>query len=317
MSSRQIGHSVQAFRTDNGTEFMVLKNYFKEQGILHQTSCVDTPQQNRRVERKHRHILNVARACLFQARLPTTFWGESILTAAHLINRTPTRVLNGKSPYEMLHGSPPSYDMLCVFGCLAYAHRRHRDKDKFGDCSRRCLFVGYPHEKKGWYLYDVETNEFFISRDVVFLEEEFLGITSQDHPQVSQLEFATDEWFLPVDAPASSTPVTVPTASDPALPISTPSTSTTPTMPNTPKPSPIVPDSYSNNTLPATPETPQPATETSNPTTPLLQSLRLQTSQDSHLLNLIHYLPLHNMYLLLQDYLNCLVAVIVRSNHMY
>lgn len=87
MSLRQFGKAVTAFRTDNDNEFLKLKSYFLQQGILHQTSTIDTPQQNGRVEHKHRHILNVARACLFQAKLHVTFWGESILTAAHLINR--------------------------------------------------------------------------------------------------------------------------------------------------------------------------------------------------------------------------------------
>lgn len=50
-----------------------MKNYFFEQGIIFQTSCVGTPQQNGRVERKHRHILNVARALRFQGNLPIDF----------------------------------------------------------------------------------------------------------------------------------------------------------------------------------------------------------------------------------------------------
>lgn len=161
MSEKQFGKQVKTIRSDNGSEFMVLKSFLRQHGIEHQTSCVDTPHQNARVERKHRHILNIARALLFQAKLPVTFWGESILTASHLINRTPFVVLNGSTPYELLHSSKPSLDSLRVFGCLCYAHRRPRNRDKFSDRSRKCLFVGYPYGKKAWKLYDIESNDFF------------------------------------------------------------------------------------------------------------------------------------------------------------
>ena len=166
--NRQFGRELKMVRSDNGTEFVCLSKYFAERGIVHQTSCVGTPQQNGRVEGKHRHILNVARSLLFQANLPVKFWGESVLTAAHLINRTPTKVLHGKTPYELLHGKQPSYDNLKIFGCLGYVHNARRDKDKFGMRSKKCVFMGYPYGKKGWKLYDMEKDEFLVSRDVVF-----------------------------------------------------------------------------------------------------------------------------------------------------
>jgi hypothetical protein len=40
---------------------------------VHQTSCINTPQQNGVAERKHRHLLNMARALLLQAGLPYQF----------------------------------------------------------------------------------------------------------------------------------------------------------------------------------------------------------------------------------------------------
>ena len=85
-------------------------------GILFQKSCVGTPQQNGRVERKHRHILNIARALRFQGGLPIVFWGECVLAAAHVINRTPSSILNKRTPYEVLFGHPPSFKELRVFG---------------------------------------------------------------------------------------------------------------------------------------------------------------------------------------------------------
>ena len=96
-----------------------------------------------------------------------------MLAACHLINRTPSILLKTKSPYEILFGKVPSYDVIRVFGCLCYAHNQRHKGDKFASRSRKCIFVGYPFGKKGWKLYDLETHEYFVSRDVKFFEKEF------------------------------------------------------------------------------------------------------------------------------------------------
>lgn len=70
MVKRQFNREVKTVRSDNGTELAPLKDYFSENGIVFQTSCVRTPQQNGQVERKHRHILNVARGLRFHGGLP-------------------------------------------------------------------------------------------------------------------------------------------------------------------------------------------------------------------------------------------------------
>ena len=60
-------------RSDSGQEFLSLRSIFDKKGILHQTSCDDTEQQNAHIERKHKHILNVARPLCFEAKLPKYF----------------------------------------------------------------------------------------------------------------------------------------------------------------------------------------------------------------------------------------------------
>jgi len=68
--------SAKVVRSDNGSEFTstLIQIFYQEKGISCQSNCVDAPQQNDRVEQKHRHILNVARALLFQAQISNQFW---------------------------------------------------------------------------------------------------------------------------------------------------------------------------------------------------------------------------------------------------
>ena len=96
--------------------------FYKENGFLHEWTCVEIPQQNGLVERKRRHLFDVARSLRFHAYLPPAFWGECLLIVAYLINYIPNPNLDGKFPHELLFKKTPSYDNLYVFGCLCYAH---------------------------------------------------------------------------------------------------------------------------------------------------------------------------------------------------
>ncbi|XP_076950389.1 uncharacterized protein LOC143623340 [Bidens hawaiensis] len=96
MIKTQFGKTIKAFRSDNGTEFVntQMQMFVNNNGISHQTSCIHTPQRNGIVERKHRHLLNIARFLLFESGVPLNFWSECVLTATYLINRTPSSVLD-------------------------------------------------------------------------------------------------------------------------------------------------------------------------------------------------------------------------------
>ena len=174
MLQTQFQKTVKIFRSDNRTEFVNtrFKNFVNEKGIIHQTSCIYTPQQNGVVERKHRHLLNVARALMFQSGIPLNMWHECILTATYLINRTPSSILGGKCPYELIYGFPPVLDHLRNFGCLSFVMIPNIS-DKFASRSEKCVFLGYCNSKKGYRLFSLDTKQIVVSRDVKFYENIF------------------------------------------------------------------------------------------------------------------------------------------------
>ena len=110
-----------------------LQKYFHTHGIIHQTTCTYTPQQNVVAERKNRHLLEVTRALLLTTSVPKSHWGDALLTATYLINRTPSRVLDFKRPLEVLFSSVPSSTLIIpprVFGCIYFVHLHGQSRSK-------------------------------------------------------------------------------------------------------------------------------------------------------------------------------------------
>ncbi|KAJ0454406.1 putative RNA-directed DNA polymerase [Helianthus annuus] len=167
----QFEKKIKVIRSDNGTEFVnnQMNMFCKNRGILHQTSCAYTPQQNGVVERKHRHLLNTARALMFQSNLPLKYWSDCVLTAVYLINRLPSSVLNGRSPYEVVYGFKPSLAHLRNFGCLCFSTILS-ESDKFAYHADKCVLIGYSNVKKGYKLLCLDNRKVYFSRDVKFYE---------------------------------------------------------------------------------------------------------------------------------------------------
>jgi hypothetical protein len=118
-----------------------LTEFFSSKGIFHETSCVEAPQQNGVVERKHQQLLNVVRALLFQSNLPISFWSFAVRIATYLINRLPAHFLKHKTPYEMVFGHAPDLQNLRVFGCLAYSNTLSSGRTKFDKRAFKYVFL--------------------------------------------------------------------------------------------------------------------------------------------------------------------------------
>ena len=147
---------INFFWSNNAFEYtqyafqVVLQSY----GTVHQLTCLDTSQQNGRVEWKFRHILDTVRALLLSAEVPAPFWGEAALYAIHTINCIPSPVIQNKTPYERLFGSPSDYHHLRSFSSACFVLLQPHEHNKLEPRSRLCCFLRYGETQKGYRCYD-------------------------------------------------------------------------------------------------------------------------------------------------------------------
>ena len=124
MAEKQIGKYEQCLRSDRRGEYFSndFTRYLKKHGIQQQYSCRYTPQQNGVVERKNRHIAEVARAMMNEKSLPHCYWAKVISTGVYIMNRTPITVVHDVMPKEKFSERKLDLAHLKVFGCIAYVH---------------------------------------------------------------------------------------------------------------------------------------------------------------------------------------------------
>ena len=167
----ECGRKLRVLRTDNGGEFTAAEfaSYCADEGIQRHYTAPYSPQQNGVVERRNQTVVGMARALLKQRGMPAIFWGEAVVTAAYILNRSPTKALDGRTPYEAWHGRKPAVSHLRVFGCLAFA-KELGHIGKLDDRSTPGVFIGYAEGSKAYRILDPETQRVRITRDVVFDE---------------------------------------------------------------------------------------------------------------------------------------------------
>ncbi|CAN1152028.1 Retrovirus-related Pol polyprotein from transposon TNT 1-94, partial [Linum perenne] len=225
MIETQFQTKVKVLRTDNARDYFnsALGSFLSTHGIIHSSSCVDTPEQNGIAERKNRQLLDMARALMFGTNVPKYLWGEALLTATYLINRLPSRTLKYNNPRQILLQSYPHIHSFSadlppkVFGCTVFVHLYAHQRSKLDPRSVKCVLVGYSAHKRGYKCYCPHSKKVYHTMDVTFFEAEpFYSPTRlQGETTVPESESDPQLWDI-IGDPVSENMVlpTIPAVSD-------------------------------------------------------------------------------------------------------
>ncbi|KAJ9555886.1 hypothetical protein OSB04_010500 [Centaurea solstitialis] len=196
----QLDRKIKFLRSDRGGEYLSLEfdNHLMECGIVSQLTPPYTPQMNGVSERRNRTLLDMVRSMMCRSSLPVSFWGHALETAAHILNRVPTKSVEN-TPYEIWMGKKPKLSFLKIWGCEVYVKRPTSEKLK--PKSDKCFFVGYPKTTVGYYFYNPTENKVFVSRNGEFLEDKFLS-TENTRNDVD-LQEVEEEDTLPIVEPVT------------------------------------------------------------------------------------------------------------------
>ena len=169
----QLGRKIKVLRSDRGGEYLSIEffDHLKNCGIVSQLTPPRTPQLNGVAERRNRTLLDMVRSMMSRATLPIRFWGYALETAAHILNRVPTKKVS-KTPFEMWKGKRPSLGHIKIWGCEVFVRREAQDKLEAR--SEKCHFIGYPEESFGYLFYRPKDNVVFVARRGTFLEREMI-----------------------------------------------------------------------------------------------------------------------------------------------
>ncbi|KAG6473882.1 hypothetical protein ZIOFF_067800 [Zingiber officinale] len=86
----------------------------------------------------------MARSMLKGKGIPNLYWAEAIHTTIYILNRSPTKAVRNKTPYEAWYKKKSGIDHFRIFGSIAYALIPSQHREKFDQ--KKLLFIGYSDE---------------------------------------------------------------------------------------------------------------------------------------------------------------------------
>jgi hypothetical protein len=164
------GNRIQILRTDQGLEEVnkEVTKFLEDRGIRHQKSCTYTPQQNGRIERENRTVVELARTMLQAKNMKKELWAEAVATAVYVLNLSGTSSVKGKTPFELWFKDTPDLKRLHPFGSEIYVLVPKQHRRKWDVKSKKGIFVGYGEQIKGYRVYFPAERKIEISRNVIF-----------------------------------------------------------------------------------------------------------------------------------------------------
>ena len=115
--------------------------------------------------------MECARSMMKGKNITNGFWAEAISTVVYLKNRSSTKSLSHKTPFEALYGYKPEVGHLRVSGSKAFSHIPKDDRRKLNAKSIKCIYIGYCDDHKAYKMFDPSAHKVFPSRDVIFHED--------------------------------------------------------------------------------------------------------------------------------------------------
>ena len=203
LAKATLGAETIMFRSDNdalfkhkGTENV--SDNLKQLGIKHLISATYTPAQNGAAEVAGKTIMTKCRSILEDSKLPNYLWPWIVKAAVYLLNRTPTKKLEGKTPYEAVTGKRPYLGHLHPLGCKSFAlnNSTNIERTKLDPRAHLGFHLGCADSTNIFYVWIPHQNRVIRIRDVYFKDAERYDPLDIDNRALKEVIPASDHQLI-------------------------------------------------------------------------------------------------------------------------
>nr|GEZ17916.1 Gag-Pol polyprotein [Tanacetum cinerariifolium] len=145
-----------------------MKSGKKESKVVHNSIHSSTEWSGRTDEQ---NLVRKSKSNVGNCKRGKNIMGGSSYAACYVINRSPSTTIELKTLMEMWIGKLVNYSDLYIFGSLVYVMYSSQETTKLDPKSKKCLFLGYADEVKGYCLWDHTAHKVVMNRDVVIIKE--------------------------------------------------------------------------------------------------------------------------------------------------